>query len=191
MSMLVAGIAVFFGVHLVRVVAPDFRERSIARLGPWGWRGVYSLVSLAGLALMVHGYVAAKPYSPWLWSLPVWTRHLAALVMLPALVLLLAAYLPGRIRSAVKHPMMIAVVLWSAAHLAANGQVVDVVFFGSFLLWGSVVAKSAFARTSSSPPPSLPATPANDFLAVAAGAAAWAWLAFGGHRVLFGVPIFG
>jgi len=191
MSMLVAGIAVFFGAHLVRVVAPEFRERMIARLGPWGWRGVYSLVSLAGLVLMVHGYVAAKPYSPWLWSLPVWTRHLAGLVMLPALILFVAAYLPGRIRRAVKHPMMIAVVLWSAVHLAANGQAVDVLFFGSFLVWGLVVTKSAFSRVSASAPPSLPATRANDFLAVVAGAAAWAWLAFGGHRMLFGMPVFG
>jgi uncharacterized membrane protein len=191
MSMLVAGIAVFFGVHLVRAVAPEFRDRMIARLGPWGWRGAYSLVSIVGLALMAHGYAAAKPYSPWLWSLPVWTRHLAALVMLPALVLLFSAYLPGRIRRAVKHPMMIAVILWSGAHLAANGQAVDVLFFGSFLVWGIVVTKSAFSRVSASPPPSLPATPLNDVLAVGAGAGAWAWLAFGGHMALFGMPIFG
>ena len=192
MSLLVVGILVFFASHLVRVVAPGFRQDMIRRLGPWGWRAAYSLVSIVGLILMIRGYAEAKPTSAWLWISPVWTRHLAALVMLIAMILLVAAYLPGRIRRAVRHPMTLAVVLWSAAHLAANGQVADVLLFGSFLAWSLVVMASAVSRPAgSSTSPSLPPSKANDLLAVLVGAGLWAWLAFGGHRVLFGMPIFG
>lgn len=191
MIQFLAGIVLFFGVHLVRVVAPDFRLRMIERLGPWGWKGVYALVSIVGLVLMIRGYAGLKPASPWLWVSPVWTRHLAGLIMLPALVLLVAAYLPSRLRRATRHPMMIAVILWSGAHLAANGQRADVLLFGAFLAWGLVVTASAFGRGAASPPPSLPATPVNDLLAVALGGGLWAWLAFGGHLALFGMPVFG
>ena len=192
MSMLIAGVVIFFGSHLVRVVAPGFRETMMQRLGKWGWKGVYSVVSIVGLGLLIAGYVQAKPASDWLWSPPVWTRHLAALVVLPALVLLVAAYLPGRIRRATGHPMTLAVVLWSGAHLLANGQVADVILFGAFFLWSLVVLFSAMGRTANAGSDlSLPVGPLNDILAVVIGIGLWAWLAFGGHRVLFGMPVFG
>lgn len=191
MTQFVAGIVLFFAVHLVRVVAPGFRLRMMERLGPWGWKGIYGLVSLVGLVLMIRGYAQIKPASAWLYVPPVWTRHAVSLFMLPALVLLVAAYLPGRIRRAVRHPMLIAVILWSVAHLAANGQAADVALFGAFLAWSVVVTVSAFGRPAPAPPPSLPATRVNDLVAVVAGAGLWAWLAFGGHAVLFGMPVFG
>lgn len=192
MSMFVAGLVIFFASHLLRVAAPDFRENMIRRLGKWGWKGVYSVISIIGLGLLIVGYADAKPASDWLYSPPVWTRHLAALVVLPALVLLVAAYLPGRIRRATGHPMTLAVVLWSGAHLLANGQVVDVMLFGAFFAWSLVVLFSARRRASGAGSDlALPAGPANDILAVVIGIGLWAWLAFGGHRVLFGMPIFG
>jgi uncharacterized membrane protein len=152
---------------------------------------VYSVVSIVGLVLLVKGYADAKPHSPWLWSLPVWIRHVAALVMLPVLVLLVSAYLPGRIRATVKHPMILAVLLWAAAHLAANGQAVDLLLFGTFFAWSLVVGAAAYTRKDAGPAPCRPATPVSDLIAVVVGAGLWAWLAFGGHRVLFGLPVFG
>lgn len=188
MTMLIAGMLLFFGIHLVRVVAPDFRERMIARLGPWPWKGIYAVVALAGFVLLVHGYAAVRWTSPLLWGPPPgWLRMAVGLAMLPVLVALVAAYLPGRIRATLRHPMMLATSVWAALHLLVNGRLVDLLLFGGFLAWSLVVTGASFRR------PQQPATRAPallwDGVSVAVGLAAWWWLAFGaGHALLFGVP---
>ena len=187
MTMLVAGLLLFLGGHLVRVVAPGFREGMIAKLGPWGWKAVYSVPALAGFVLMVIGYDAARWDSPVLWHSPPWTRMVATLVMAPALVIFVSAYLPGKIRDGLRHPMLLATIAWAVVHLMANGRVADLVLFGSILAWAVVVTVAAWRRPWR--PTSGPNGPVFDLVAVLIGVAAWMLLIRGGHAWLFGMPV--
>jgi uncharacterized membrane protein len=189
MALFIAGLVLFLWTHLLRVVAPAQREVMIARLGPVGWRIGYSVVAFAGFLMMIVGYASIRWSSPMLWSPPPgWVRMAVGLVMLPVLVVFIAAYVPGRIRAALRHPMMIATSIWAALHLLVNGRVADLLLFGSFLAWALIVVVASFRRPWTTPakPPSL----LWDGVAIVAGLGAWWWLAFGnGHLLLFGVPV--
>lgn len=191
MTILLLGILLFFSVHSVRIVAEGWRTRRIARLGENRWKGLYSLASLAGLALMVWGYGMTRT-APELWNLPVWTRHLAALLTLPAFVLLVATYVPGsRIKALIGHPMLAGVKLWAFAHLLANSRPGDVLLFGAFLAWAVIAFIAARRRDRAAGTRYAPGTVAGDVLVVAIGLGAWALFAFYGHAWLIGVRPFG
>lgn len=189
MTMLIAGMLLFFGVHLVRVIAPGFREAMIARLGSWGWKGLYSALSLAGFVMLVAGYADVRWHSAVLWGPPTgWMRMAVALGMLPVLVVFIAAYLPGKIRASLRHPMVIATSAWAALHLLVNGRVADLLLFGGVLAWALVVTVASFRRPRT-PPAHAPSLPW-DGAAILAGLGAWWWLAFGGgHVLLSGIPV--
>ena len=189
MTMLIAGMVVFFGMHLVHVAAPGYRARMMTTLGPWGWKAVYSLVSLVGFVLLVYGYAETRWTSPALWGpVPGWARMAVALLMLPALVVFIAAYLPGRIRTLLRHPMLLATAAWAGLHLLVNGRVADLLLFGGFLAWSLVLTWASFQRPWT--PPARPPSLAWDAVAVVVGGAAWWWLAFGGgHVLLFTMPV--
>jgi uncharacterized membrane protein len=189
MTMLVAGMILFFGPHLLRVVAPGLRAGLIDRLGPLGFKGLYSVLSIAGFVLLVIGYSSVRWTSPALWGPPsAGMRMAVALGMIPALVVFLAAYLPGRIRASVRHPMTAATAAWAALHLLVNGRVADVLLFGGLLAWSLVVAFDSYRRPWR--PPAKAPSLAWDGAAVLAGLGAWWWLAFGGgHLLLFRMPV--
>lgn len=191
MSLLILGLVVFLGAHSVRILAPAWRDAQLARRGEQTWKGLYSLVSAAGLGLIIWGYGLARADSPALWIPPIWTRHLAASLTLPAFILLVAAYLPGsRIKAAVGHPMVAGVKIWAVAHLLANGTLADTALFGAFLSWAVLDFISARRRDRiagrSYPVRSGP----RDALVVGIGFAAWALFAFYGHAWLIGVSPF-
>jgi len=191
MSALLLGLVLFIGIHSVRVFADGWRSAQVARLGPNGWKGVYSVVSIVGFALIVWGYGLARQAPVDLWAPPVWTRHLASLLTLVAFVLLAAAYVPGtRIKAAIRHPMTVAVKTWALAHLLANGRLADVVLFGVFLVWAVLVFRAARGRdrAAAAPPPAV--RPGRDVVAVLVGLAAWAAFAFHLHAALIGVRPF-
>lgn len=191
MLILVIGLIVFLGAHSVRIVASDWRERQIARLGAARWKGLYSLVSIIGLALVVWGYGLARATPVDLWSPPSWTRHVASLLTLVSFVLLAAAYVPRtRIKAAIGHPMVAGVKLWAFAHLISNGGLADVVLFGAFLAWAVLDFRAARVRDRSAWRKPHPGLLTNDVVAVVAGAAAWAVFALYLHQVLIGVRPF-
>lgn len=191
MLVLVVGLVVFLGAHSVRIVADDWRGRQVARFGEMRWKGLYSLVSIAGLALVVWGYGLARATSPVLWDPPGWTRHLASLLMLVSFVLLAAAYVPRtRIRAAVRHPMVIGVKVWAFAHLITNGRVADVVLFGAFLAWAVLDFRAARARDRAAPAPVPQGALANDGIALAVGVIAWFVFALYVHQPMTGVRPF-
>ena len=147
MIYLVAGLLLFLGVHSTRVFANGWRSQARARIGEMPFKGLYSLLSLAGLMLLIWGYGVARQQPVVLWSPPVAVRHGIALLMLVAFVLLAAAYVPGnQIRARLHHPMVLSVKVWALAHLLANGTLAAVVLFGSFLVWAVVLFAASRRR---------------------------------------------
>ena len=192
MTLLILGLILFLGVHSVRIFAEDWRRRTISQRGEGVWKGVYSLLSIAGFVLIVWGYGAARQHPVVLWPSPVWTRHLAALLTLPAFVLLVAAYVPGNsIKSRLRHPMVLGVKLWALAHLIANNTLADLLLFGGFLLWAVLAFRAARQRDRTDNVLYPPGRTGPTVLAVAIGLIAWAAFAFWAHGVLIGVRPFG
>ena len=190
MGELITGLVLFLGVHSLAIVAPGLRERGLARLGEGAWKGVYGLVSLLGFVLIVYGFGLARQSPEILYSPPAWLRHVTLLLMLPVFPLLFAAYLPGRIRTAAKHPMLAAVKLWAFAHLLSNGTLADVLLFGGFLAW-AVADRISLKRR---PPQALRIAPAgrwNDVLAVILGLAVYVLFIGWAHLRLIGVSPLG
>lgn len=200
MTLLILGLILFLAPHSVRIVADDWRSAQVARIGLPAWKGLYSVVSIVGLALIVWGYGMARTAPIEVWNPPVFTRHLASLFTLAAFVLLVAAYVPrNRIRAAIGHPMVAGVKLWAFAHLLANGTVADLLLFGSFLVWAIFDFRAARRRdraaaagatrggASAGASPSLAA----DVVVVLVGIGVWALFAFQLHGWLFGVRPFG
>ena len=186
---LVVGLLLFLGVHSLGMLAPGWREGMVARLGANGWKGVYSLLSLVGLVLIVIGYREARADALLLYAPPLWTRHLAALLMLPAFVLLVASkYVTGTwLKARVGHPMVLGTKVWALAHLLANGMLADVVLFGSFGLW-AVLLYVHSRREDRRQGRGYPARGwQRDALAWVIGAVVWAVFAFWLHGWLFGV----
>ena len=192
MVYLVLGLAVFLGVHSVRMVAEGWRTRTRARLGEGAYKGVYSLVSLLGFALIVWGFGVARQQPVLLWSPPVAMRHLAALLTLLSFVLLAAAYVPGNgIKARVHHPMVLGVKVWALAHLLANGTVAQMVLFGSFLawaVWNFIAARKRDRAAGVQYPPGRAVATA---LTLVAGLVAWAVFALLLHGWLIGVKPLG
>jgi len=190
MLLLVVGLALFLGTHSVSIVAPGWRERARAKIGEGGWKGLYSVVSLAGFVLICYGFGLARQHPAPVYTPPGWMRHIALVLMLPVFPLLIAASLPGRIQRTLKHPMLAGVKLWAFAHLLANGMLADLVLFGSFLIW-AVLDRISFKHR---PPQNLrmaPARPWNDAVAVVTGLAVYALFIGWIHLHLFGVSPLG
>ena len=192
MTALILGLLLFLGVHSVRIFADGWRSRTIARLGEGPWKGLFTLLSLAGLALIVWGFGQARATPTVLWASPVWTRHLAALLMVGSLVLLAAAYVPGnQIKARLHHPMVLGVKVWAGAHLLANNTLAELLLFGGFLAWAVLNFRAARQRDRATGAVYAAGTPGATLGAVAAGLLAWAVLAFWAHGWLFGVRPFG
>jgi uncharacterized membrane protein len=186
MNAFIAGLLLFFGTHSISIVAGPARDRLVARMGANAWRGLYSLLAIAGFVLLLKGYGELRQAGTLLYAPPAWMHHVTATLMLPVFPLLLAAYLPGRIRTAARHPMLAATKLWAFAHLLSNGSLADVLLFGSFLAW-AVADRISLKRRVQRPISTLPSAPWNDAIAVIGGLAMYAAFVLQLHRLLIGV----
>lgn len=193
MTVLVLGLVLFLGVHSVRVFAEDWRRAQIDRRGGAVWKIGYTALSLVGFGLLVWGFGLARQQPVPLWPAPpAGMRHVAALLMLAAFVLLAAAYVPrNRIRAAVHHPMTLSVLVWAVAHLIANNTLAELLLFGSFLLWAGLVYGAARRRDRAAGTVYGPGTASGTGITVVSGLLAWAVFAFWLHGWLFGVRPFG
>lgn len=190
MTWLILGLVLFLGTHSVAIVAPTWRDAQAMRLGEYPWKGLYALVSVIGFVLLAVGYGMARQSPVVLYSPPPWTRHVVMLLMVPVFPLLLAAYLPGRIHAAAKHPMLAAVKLWAFAHLLGNGTLADVLLFGGFLAW-AVADRISLKRRPARPIPKAPPRPANDWIAVVGGLVLYGVFVGRLHQWLIGVSPLG
>jgi uncharacterized membrane protein len=174
-------------------MARSQRAALVSRLGEGGYKAAFSAVSLLGLVLIVVGYghYRAGGYIE-VWQPPTFARHLALPLVWLAFIMVAAAYLPGRIKARLKHPMLAGVKLWAFAHLIANGDLGSMLLFGSFLAW-AVAARISVKRRSVAAAHGGPVEPPagfhNDALAVAVGTAAFLVFAVWLHPVLIGVPV--
>jgi uncharacterized membrane protein len=192
MSLLILGLIVFLGAHSVRVFADSWRSAQIARIGEKPWKGLYSLVSIAGFMLLIWGFGRARADTIVLWQPPSWTHYFAALITLIAFVLVAAAYVAGtQIKARLHHPMILGVKSWAFAHLIANGTLADVVLFGSFLVWAVVDFAASRKRDRAAGTVYPAGTIARDAIAVVIGIIVWAVFAFYLHERWIGVRPFG
>jgi uncharacterized membrane protein len=191
MTWLIAGLIVFIGIHSTRIVADDWRTRMVSQLGEKPWKAISAVIAIVGFILIVWGYGVARQSPIVLYTPPLWTRHLAALLTIPAFILLVAAYVPGnRFKAAVGHPMVAGVKIWAFAHLISNGTAADVVLFGSLMLW-AVASFTAARRRDRAAGRSYPSGPlSRTAITVVVGLAAWAAFAFWLHGPLIGVRPF-
>jgi uncharacterized membrane protein len=188
---MILGLVLFLGVHTL-TTRRDLRARLIASTGEGGYKIGYALVSLVGLALIVWGFAHYRAAGMWpVWTPPTSLKHVTVALMLPAVILVVAAYIRGRIYTAVKHPMLTGVKLWAAAHLIVNGDLGGIILFGSFLAWAVFDRISLKRRADAGAPPIPVGGVSNDFIAVAVGIVAYLALGFAFHPVVIGIPVFG
>jgi uncharacterized membrane protein len=189
--LLIVGLILFLGVHTLSAQR-DARARLIAAVGEGPYKIVYSLVALAGIALIAWGFSIYRA-TGWidLWSPPRFMKHVTIFLMLPAVILVVAAYLRGRIFLALKHPMLSGVKLWAVAHLLSNGDLGSVILFGSVLAWAVYDRISLKRRTDAGAPPIPVGGVLNDVLAVVVGIVVYVALGVVFHPVVIGVPVFG
>jgi uncharacterized membrane protein len=191
LSVMILGLILFLGVHTL-TTQRGLRAGVIASTGEGGYKIGYALVSLLGLVLIVWGFVQYRA-TGWIdvWYPPKVLKHIAVALMLPAVILVVASYIRGRIYTRVKHPMLAGIKLWAAAHLLANGDLGSIILFGSFLAWAVFDRISLKHRTDTGAPPIPVGGPGNDAIAVAIGLVAYLALAFAFHPVVIGVPVVG
>ncbi len=191
LAVMILGLVLLLGVHVL-TTQRDLRARLIAQAGEGGYKIGYALASLVGLALIVWGFAHYRATGMWeVWTPPRVLKHITVALMLPAVILVVASYIRGRIYTALKHPMLSGIKLWAAAHLLANGDLGGIILFGSFLGWAVFDRISLKRRTDAGAPPIPVGGLSNDLIAVAVGIVAYLALVFAFHPVVIGVPVVG
>ena len=192
MAYLIAGLVIFLGVHSVRIFADGWRTQTLARMGEGAYKGIYSLLSIAGFALIIYGFGLARETPVVLWTPPVGLRRAASLLTLIAFVFLTAAYVPRNgIKARFHHPMVLGVKFWSLAHLLANGQLPQVLLFGSFLVWAVLDFIASRRRDRAAGTHYAAGTLTMTVITLVAGCLAWMAFALHLHGWLIGVRPFG
>jgi uncharacterized membrane protein len=189
--LLILGLVLFLGVHVL-TTRRESRARLIERLGEGLYKTLYAVVALLGLALIAKGFSLYRA-TEWvdIWYPPKAMRHLTLALMLPATILIVAAYVRGRIYEKLKHPMLAGVKLWALAHLLANGDLGSIILFGSVLAWAVYDRISLKRRADPGSPPIPVGGVGNDVIAVVIGVIAYLALAFAFHPLVIGVPVVG
>lgn len=193
MALLIAGLVLFLGIHTLPMF-PATRNGLVSRLGETPYKGLYTLLSFVGLGLIVYGYgVARFEGPPVLYDPPFWLRHVTMLFMVPVFIFLVAAYVPSRIKTVLKHPMLVAIKLWALAHLLANGDLASVLLFGGFLAWAVADRISVKRRGSGAGQIGALATAKpgkySDFVVILLGLVLYGLFAWKLHALLIGVPV--
>ncbi len=188
MTFLIIGLGIFLGMHLFTTLRGP-RARLIETLGPGAYKGLYTLISATGLVLIVYGFGAARAAGyVQVWNPPVFLGHITALLVTIGLISLVAAYAPtGKIKSTLKHPMLVGVKAWAFGHLLANGDLASILLFGGFLAWAIVSRISLKSRPDKVEPAPAP-WGMGDAIAIGGGLVATAVMTIWLHPLLIGVP---
>ncbi|MFB2550578.1 NnrU family protein [Ensifer soli] len=189
MALLILGIVIFIGIHLVKAVAPGLRAGVMARGGTGLWHAIHGACALLGIVLIAYGFDQSRATTGMLYNPPRGMAHLALTLMLVACICLVAGFLPpGRIRTVLKHPALVAIKIWAFSHLLANGETNSVLLFSAFLAWAVILRISAKRRVRAgeiSYPPFV--SYGYDAIAVVAGTLLWGLFIWKLHELLIGV----
>ena len=189
LGIFILGLVVFFATHLF-ITFRGARADAIAKLGLNGYRALFALVSIAGLALIVWGFGQYHAHAPLIWSPPAFMRHFTVGLMLFAVIFFTAAFIPSHIKAKLKHPMLAGGKTWALAHLLSNGDLGSILLFGAFLAWG-VYARIAAKKRGDLGTTTAPAGHTNDILVVVIGIVIYLALGYAFHPMVIGVPVFG
>jgi uncharacterized membrane protein len=191
LTVLVIGLVVFIGAH-VFVTRRKARAALIARIGTWPYRGLFSLVSIAGVVLIAWGFAEYRA-TGWItvWTPPGWTRYLTQILVWPAIILMTAAYIRGDIKRTLKHPFLAGVKLWAVAHLIANGDLGGIILFGAILAWAVFDRITLKHRTDEGAPAIPIGGRRNDLIAIVVGTIIYLALGLVFHPLVIGIPVFG
>ncbi len=189
LGIFILGLVVFFATHLF-ITFRGARADAIAKLGLNGYRALFALVSIAGLALIVWGFGQYHAHAPQIWSPPAFMRHITVGLMLFAVIFFTAAFIPSHIKAKLKHPMLAGVKTWALAHLLSNGDLGSILLFGTFLAWG-VYARIAAKKRGDLGATTAPAGYTNDILVVLIGIVIYLALGYAFHPMVIGAPVFG
>ena len=187
---MILGLVLFLGIHTL-TTQRNARAELIGRLGGEGtYKALYGLVSLVGLGLIVWGFATYRAAGLIeIWWPPRFLKYLNIALMLPAVILVAAAYMRGRIYATLKHPMLSGIKLWAFGHLLANGDLGGIILFGAFLGWAVFDRISLKRRGDAGGPPIPVGGVLNDVIAVVIGIVAYLALAFVFHPAVMGIPV--
>jgi len=193
LAIMIIGLAIFLGAHTLVALRPQ-RAAVIARVGEGPYKGLFALASLIGILLIGYGFARyrAAGYID-LWVPPHWIRHVTEALVWPAIILVVAAYVPSNIKRVLQHPMLAGVKLWALAHLLANGDLGSIILFGSILAWAVYDRIAVKQRGEAAAPAAIAPSGGyrNDFIVVVAGTLLYFALGFWFHPWVIGVPVFG
>jgi uncharacterized membrane protein len=188
MALLILGLILFLGVHSVRMFAAHWRASSMQRIGAGAWKVVYSLLSIAGFVILVIGFRQARADTTVLYTTPSWMKHVTALLMMVAMILFVAAYIPRNwFKARFHHPQLLSVKTWAFAHLLSVGVLADVVLFGAFLAWAVVDFIVSRRRDRADNVVYAPGNAIGTTITIAVGLVAWSVFALLLHGPLIGV----
>ena len=183
LALMLLGIGLFFGPHTYSAFRSRHPGHDVRAKREPIYMGVYSLLSLAGLILIVQGYQRWEGAEP-LYYGPTWTWWVSAVVMLPALILFAAGNLPaGRIKHWLGHPMVIGTLLWASVHLLTGFTTRSALLFAPFAVWAAVDLLKASKRE----PKAVVPKAKWDVVAVVVGGGAYALLALWAHEAWIGL----
>ena len=190
MILLAISLVLFLGLHLIRVVAPGFRQSMMDRLGKPVWMGFHGVASIVTLAFVAYAFSVARgePIGM-LYNPPAGMAHLTVTLMLLAVICFVAGFLPaGHIRTRTKHPIVLSVKIWALAHLLSNGEAYSVLLFVAFLAWG-VILRISLKKRQRRGEITLPVfvSAKYDLYAVVIGVIVWALMIWRLHEWLIGV----
>jgi len=188
MTIFILGLILFLGIHSVRIFSDQWRSTIINKIGEGAWKILYSIISTVGLIFIVLGYGDADQENVQVWSPPIWTWHITALLNILAFLLLTAAYVPkNALKTKFKDPMILGVKIWAFAHLISNGSLNGIILFGSFLIWAILDYRSFRKRRLNESHPVVSSSVTMTFLTIAIGVFLWMFFAFYGHQALIGI----
>ncbi|MBO9125117.1 MULTISPECIES: NnrU family protein [unclassified Rhizobium] len=189
MQLLILSLILFIGLHLIRVIVPDFRRSMIDKLGKPVWGAVHGILSIVTLLFLAYAFDQARGMYGTLYNPPIWMAHITLTLMLIAMICLVAGFLPaGHIRAKLKFPLLVAIKIWALSHLLANGEPEAIVLFVAFLAW-AVLLRISMKQRLRNGEITLPVfvSAKYDLYAVIIGAVLWAVILFKLHELVIGV----
>ena len=185
MFILIAGLAVFIGIHLLPSIVP-LRQALIGKMGEQSYQGLFALVSAIGFGLIIYGMILSAAAPQLLWTPPEWGRKLTIPLMLLAMVLLASPHMKTNLKRITNHPMLWGVLLWAVAHSLVNNEAHTILLFASFGIFALVAMLSATLRGTRKQQDKYPLK--NDIIVIVAGIVAYGAF-LGLHPYLFGVAV--